>query len=106
MLEQIVDDTKRTLALLGTTSDEIAATLRNKGIKGRRGQHQDCPIYHFLAEQDFAWIVCGAFLYRPPEQPPSLAFCYWTQMRLPDCVRTFIARFDDGDFPDLVERKL
>lgn len=82
------------------TADEVAASLRAKGIKGRINTARTCPI---------ARLVCGL----GPEWAKAIVgsfriFNGHVNLHIdpPEGVCAFIEKFDEGHYPDLVERTL
>lgn len=78
------------------SSDEVADVLRRHEIKGEASMPCRCPVALYLADR-------VGYGYRVSV---SAKFCTlmgtdWTPIRLPDGVRSFIERFDDGDYADL-----
>ena len=76
------------LAALPTTSDEIAAKLKELGCHGVPGRPSSCPIAKYLGEDAFVGVrdVFG---------------CHGVRVSLPAHVQRFIGDFDDGDYPEL-----
>lgn len=81
------------LEALGTTADEVADTLRAKGVRAVRGRLQctSCPIAVYMGgntivtPDESGWDPLGAAV--RADNPPA--------------VSEFIRRYDAGDFPDL-----
>jgi hypothetical protein len=107
----------RTLADLGDTADEVAATLRGAEIKGRRSNAVQCPIARYLARRvaehlpstqatvnvhsDAAEITpirpaTHADTDADAEDPIVL-------VELPNPVLAFLQNFDEAAYPDLID---
>jgi hypothetical protein len=78
------------LDALGSTPEEIARTLQDKGIRGVRKSKCACPIAHYLQLKGFKDAEVGAF----------------TEVSrvLSDGMRDFIYAFDRGEYPELEEK--
>lgn len=50
-------DPTQLVAALGDTATEIARTLANKGITGKREDPERCPIANYLTEQGFRGVT-------------------------------------------------
>ena len=90
------------LTSLGTTPDEVAASLRKQGVKGTRGSSTGCVLLEgikdIFSDRDYGLQVLSvdSSLYfavssRDDFEPPDF----------PGPVLEFVRRFDAGDFPDL-----
>jgi len=93
------DDLLDALAALGKTEEQIAASLRARGVTGERRNSRCCPLARYLtAELGRQVVVDGDSICI--DGPSS-----WQESVWPDrCVADFIEGFDHGDYPDLVER--
>lgn len=86
------------IAELPGTPDEIAAHLRELGIKGVKDDSRSCPIASYLI------FLLGA---RPDDFMVCGPCAHWYEdLRyhdpvLPLHIRSFITRFDLGYYPDL-----
>jgi len=78
------------LSDLGNTMDAVAATLRTKGIKGRRRSTCSCPVAKYLLSLGFVGVTVGDEVWVGD-----------TMQRTPEAVCEFIATFDGGGYPDL-----
>lgn len=101
---------------LGKTPDEVAASLKKKGRKGRRGNVRDCPLARDIQE-DFPdedvevsgdrITVDGCRLYRE-SKVSKLQVTEGVVMEpddiLPDHIWEFVERMDHGVYPDLIDR--
>jgi hypothetical protein len=82
---------------LGSTAAEVAASLRNLGIKGEQGSCGHCPIAQ--------WALGLGFFSSYVDQETTTI---WDESdnRIdgcnPDPVQEFIVAFDEGDFPSLI----
>lgn len=86
------------LGTLGDTEQQIAATLRGKGITGHKAAAEHCPIANWLrAETGCTHVeVDAGAVYLKYDQPGFIA-------QPASAVDEFIWHFDDGDYPDLIE---
>jgi hypothetical protein len=85
------------LAGLGDSSEQVAASLREKGIKGEPACAEQCPIARLLKSEieDAEWAsvsACGLHVG---------AGDFTAGMATPDHVADFVSDFDLGQFPDL-----
>lgn len=78
---------------MGNTADEVAAFLKEKGIKGNRAAAGSCPVAVYMRSQggDATAAVFGRY----GNQEYSV--------HVPDPVYAFIVAFDSGVYPELVE---
>jgi hypothetical protein len=89
------------LNALGHTPDQVGDALKKLGITGKKMDVCHCPIANYL-NQKF------------PQCKGSISVGIRTagdnnggrdaQAEVPVVVQTFISRFDDGGFPDLLEQ--
>jgi hypothetical protein len=84
---------ERALAELGSTADEIAATLIAKQMRGSRKIGSCCPIATYLRVTFDEPEVT--------ENTVSIDPCWPTWLRTPWHVHEFITRFDGGEWPEL-----
>jgi hypothetical protein len=86
---------KQKLAELPNTPDEIAAFLTKHGITGRRGSCYRCPFANYLGH--------GVAV-----KPDKIILNIDTDqyMAVPEPVSEFIGRFDQGNYPELVEEPI
>lgn len=89
-------DVLATLALLGNSPSDIAAALRERGIKGQMWEAVRCPLARFLSDElgqrclvSAPWIVVGGK----------------NEHSTPASVAEFIRHFDAGKWPELVEEE-
>jgi len=87
---------------LGSTSEEVAEKLKEKGVKGARRSVGTCPIAIYLWREGFKWengvgtmIVGGSCISDNPRAD---------LMATPGVVADFIRDFDRGNYPELEER--
>lgn len=85
---------------LGTTADEVANSCRALGYKGRPQQARVCPISNG-AKQHFGVPFASAY---KSVFVGELGGNY-TRVNLTRPVDEFIQKFDDGEYPDLVEAR-
>ncbi len=87
------------LAELGDTADGIAETFTARGIKGVPGFAACRPIANYLTGAGFEDV----------EVDPSYLYAYLPDhgsqhvTKVPEGVVEFIERFDDGDWPELID---
>lgn len=95
------------LAELGTGPKSIRANLNKIGIKGKRGDSCNCPISNYLKSEFIIPTGCYFSTYSlviliKPTHP-----CGGTDLlrgtETPSCVFKFIALFDKGRYPELVD---
>lgn len=87
-----------TIAALGDSADQIAATLDAKGIRGRRGRACDCPVARYLLtsipDLNGVYVSSGSI----GAYTKTVSVEMYTR---PGLV-AFIVAFDDGAYPQLV----
>jgi hypothetical protein len=86
----------RLLAELGDTADEVADTLRAKGIKGRPKSGCGCPVARLLEREGYTqpWVHGEIYVERDDLE---------LRVDFTEAIEQFIERFDDGVYLDLVE---
>lgn len=75
---------------LGSTADEVAASLESRGIRGRRGSATHCPIAKYLQQRAVRSALVGA---DTVHVDPGLGLPY-VDVRTPNAVADFVAKFD------------
>jgi hypothetical protein len=80
------------LESLGSTADEVAQSLRDKGIKGPRCYMGYCPLAKLIGGQ-----VCIQGAYIPCNNEEGF--------ELPQACKDFIRKFDCGEYLDLHEER-
>lgn len=95
------------LTSLGSSADEVAESLRQQHVRGRRGSTHQCPIIRgiYKACPDY-WsglrIVSG---YKKQNgdwgYTATLRDSQIMDPTLPQAVMNFIGNFDEGKYPDL-----
>ena len=99
------------LAALGDTRDAVAATLKDKGIKGYRNSLGSCPVARYLRTCGYQWAYVMAHNVTVGEsQAPGAITPYRTSQGeiavLPsEAVSSFIIAFDQGMYPEVNEEK-
>ena len=101
MKEKIIQSLKS----LGSSSEEIACNLKEKGIKGRIKNYNDCPISRFLREilPDYLFFVVTNYA-------NEVGYIDYYQHDFFDCLKTneiqnvlnFADDFDQKKYPDLI----
>ena len=88
------------LDALGSTTDQIAASLKAKGIKGLLGHGCSCPIYNYLVGEGVPVreVDSDQVTVEPPAPDAPLVL-----VDLTDSVSDFVWSFDLGRYPELVE---
>jgi hypothetical protein len=79
------------------TANQIAALLRAKGVKGRKGSHMSCALAVYLNE---GCSVSGRYARLIKTDPDD--FGETGKVDLGPAASSFINKFDRGDYPDLV----
>jgi hypothetical protein len=93
------DDLTTMLRSLGNAPEDVAASLRRQNCRGYRGMPATCPVavlmrragYHHINVDHVAAAAIG---------PGGFQCCH----PVPSAVGAFVLRFDDGWYPELVER--
>lgn len=89
---------------LGPDPDAIAANLAQRGIRGKRGDTECCPVANYLKTQFEEYTPSVAptmtLLY---EGSPYGAVTPYVKTMTPDPVKRFIIEFDDDVYPDLID---
>jgi hypothetical protein len=80
---------------LGNTYQKVADKLQELGIKGKRREPDHCPIYNYLHKQGHKEVV---YVY-PEEIALEDGYRHFTT----SAVFAFICRFDEKQFPQLIE---
>jgi hypothetical protein len=91
------------LAELGSTGSEVAQTLRSAGIEGTQKSARDCALALYLRAVVTGDMRVGSVVVWGPTIVVHRTGGLRLPIRLqvPGAVRTFIAGFDRGDFPEL-----
>lgn len=86
------------LRRLGSTSEEIADSLAERGIRGRRMEERACPLANYLRNEltVAVQIEAGSVQIDGVDGFMSTAVC--------DGVEDFIEDFDDEGYPFLIEQ--
>ena len=96
-----IDQVLVSLKRLGKSPDDIAASLRAMGVRGKNTQLQlyagiRCPLEAYLDAEGFdVWHVGSNVLYTRPNTKNGEAAA------LPPACVEFVKRFDRGQYPDL-----
>jgi hypothetical protein len=103
----MIDETQieETLRQLGDDADTVAASLRERGVKGLVGMAEHCPIATLLrwtydADVDVIEVESDSIRFHCHGEGPYESM--WIEPP-PPAVAEFIVRFDDGGYPDLIE---
>lgn len=91
-------DLTHALAKLGTTTEEIAESLKVKSCKGYRRQAESCPIAVYLKAEfpQYNVFVDGVWI-----DMLILGGLNSTNLDAPEVIHDFVQSFDAGQFPDL-----
>jgi len=95
---------KGKLRRLGSSANKVAAQLKKRGIQGRPGDCDACPVANFLATTVKGFHYCSVsgseieLTTYDSEGNES-----YVNVTPPKAVMSFIEGFDDGRFPKLVE---
>ena len=81
------------LTVLGKDADEVAGRLQAMGFTGRPSLPRECPVARYLRESLHRRVAVGG------------TFCVTGagDVPLPPPVMDFVARFDAGGYPGLVD---
>ena len=100
------DRTGVLLARLGDTEDAVAASLRQAGVRGHRGDACACPVAVFLRRRGVPveevqpdWF--DGSVVRFERFPVDGRWHEPKPAHLPSAVRKFARAFDGGAYPDL-----
>lgn len=98
-LQDLVPEITRALEVLGSTGNEVAATLRAAGVKGMRHRAGDCPVARYLQKA----FDLPASLLAVADTHVGLAAASADVLRvmLPAPVTMFVIAFDFGRHPEL-----
>jgi hypothetical protein len=102
---------KKLLRGLGTTADEIAATLRAAGVKGSRTDAHDCPGAGYIAMKareilpatDLATVTLTADHAVIGITRAGTSYYHEVKARTPGPLEDFLDGFDGGDYADLAK---
>jgi hypothetical protein len=102
----VIDETQveETLRQLGDNADAVAASLRERGVKGLVGLAEHCPIATLLrrtygADVDVIEVESDSIRVHCHGEGPYESM--WIEPP-PPAVRDFVERFDGGEYSDLV----
>lgn len=85
---------------LGNTPEQVAAKLREMGIKGYRRYASRCPVANYLKACGFPVVTVATFANRYQSSADEVAD---EAVYLPVCVRDWIIEFDDGKHPEFYQ---
>lgn len=88
------------LEALGTTADEVAATLQAHRCKGEHDSRKASPLANYLDKQGYISPECDG-RWVAAHSPEG----YGVAVELPAAVAEFDRLFDEGCYPDLVRAK-
>lgn len=91
----LVPDVPALLAALGGTADEVAASLRQLGVKGVPDDPDSCPLAQLMKLGVSTPIVSTRKIFWGPAHECS--------MHITAPLLAFVIAFDRGAYPDLVE---
>lgn len=97
----VAEKIRLTLESLGTSSEEVAATLAGRGISGQRDTGGSCPLAR-LIQQDIPetagyFVAAGYWVQETYVETPG------EDVDLPPGAVQFVADFDAGLYPHLDE---
>jgi hypothetical protein len=89
---------------LGSTESEVARTLRSAGIEGTKKSARDCALALYLRAVVTGDMRVGSIVVWGPTIVVHRTGGLRLPIRLavPGPVRTFIAGFDQGDYPEML----
>ena len=106
-LRQLKKKTRGLLAELGSTPDEVAASLQSTGIRGTPKDNRSCAVALYLSalvgtEPRIRSVTVGhcslmISLITPADARPAGRLC----VQLPKPVRGFVAAFDGHQYPEV-----
>jgi hypothetical protein len=97
-MNEFQEKLSQALASLGETPDQVAETLKQAGVRGRRRDYQCCPVASYLSKVACKNITVG--LHKAGYDPMAAD----GQVDVPSPVQTFILRFDLQEaYPSLLE---
>lgn len=85
---------------LGDTADEVALNLERLGITGIPQNQECCAIARYLTDQGFTSAVVIIDEWRDGLEVLASG---WAGVPAPDAVAEFVAAFDQGKYPALIE---
>lgn len=88
------------LTALGGTRDEVAQTLTDGGYRGRMSDSSECPVARYL--KSLGYLVSSTFMYTSVMTADGDSVMITT----PTAVIKFMAEFDRGAYPRLVDTSL
>ena len=96
------DDLRKLLLTLGKNDFEVAKTLEAKGCFGNMNSNSHCPIANFLRKET------GEKPYVSPDyiclEKDNREFDNTlSEEYIPVAIEVFILRFDEGEFPELLD---
>jgi hypothetical protein len=88
---------------LGNTADEIAGNLHKMGILGKQFCDEDCPASNFLKMHGYVFpsVYLSQTVTFPSEDAPDDNMI---EIDNPPQLSDFIHNFDEGMYPDLMEK--
>lgn len=102
--QHLKDTVSSMLASLGSDQDEVARSLMEIGIKGRRGSPTDCAVARYLRQRTEADPSVGSVIVRVNwvRIHGTGRWGVGTRVKVPPAVRGFISGFDRYRYPDLI----
>src|SRR5258705_1293751 len=89
------------------TADQLADEVRKAGIKGRPGTTYSCPLARlFRVKFQNRFIIGRNFIIRhttPGSNAVSTEYSFNKAKTPKGCIE-FVAKFDHGDYPDIIDR--
>jgi hypothetical protein len=90
---------------LGSTPDEVAATLEAAGARGVRHNAHECPVSRYLLDACGALKVMTTLALAEVYYSTGLGYLSVDRVKLPRPVYEAIIAFDSGDYPQLEDNE-
>lgn len=87
-----IDSVTKFLTALGSTPDEIAKTLKRRGVKGVAFQSDKCPLVNALKRRWPSRQIIASI---------DVVYIDDDEITLPRSCQRFVSNFDSGLYPDL-----
>jgi hypothetical protein len=93
---RLADKLRISLTRLAAMAGGVAAVMEDAGIKGSMGSDDLCPAALWLSARIGTEVRVGS------DRVRARAGTTWVEAALPATVSDFVARFDQGSYPELV----